>query len=110
MDTQVFSLLSEASDDKWRQRFWRVLDQQYRYIISPLSMFELFFGLAASEGNHFATHQERFRQLCGPRTPGQLPSCQRRPAKGCAQCGDAGMRAALGGFTYPSQTTPAARA
>lgn len=69
IDTQVFSLLSEASDDKWRQRFWRVLDQQYRYIISPLSMFELFFGLAASEGNHFATHQERFRQLWGPRTP-----------------------------------------
>lgn len=44
IDTQVFSLLSEASDDKWRQRFWRVLDQQYRCIISPLSMFELFFG------------------------------------------------------------------
>lgn len=72
IDTQVFSLVSETCDDKWRQRFWRVLYQQYRYIISPLSMFELFFGLAGSKGNRFATHQGRFRQLCGPGTPSVL--------------------------------------
>ena len=71
-DTQVVSVLAER-DTEIRDRVWRKIRNQYRYVISPLTMFELFFGLAGADDKHFHNHQARFQTLRGTGRPSILP-------------------------------------
>ena len=63
-DTQVVSRIASEST-AFRARFWKRIKRDHHYVISPLTMFELLFGLAGSDSRKFAQHQERFRVLSG---------------------------------------------
>jgi hypothetical protein len=67
-DTQVVSMLAQ-SETEMHKRVWRKVRNQYRYLISPLTMFELFFGLAGADEKHFHVHHARFQTLRGTGQP-----------------------------------------
>jgi predicted nucleic acid-binding protein len=71
-DTQVASTLAKA-DAEWSNRFWRRIKNEFKYVISPLTIFELLFGLANSEQSYFGEQKERFRVLMGTSQPRVWP-------------------------------------
>jgi hypothetical protein len=83
-DTQIVSMLTE-SDSEMRKRVWRKIKNQYRYVISPLTMFELFFGLAGADDKHFHNNQAQFQTLRGTGRPSILSFPERFAIKRALQ-------------------------
>jgi hypothetical protein len=63
----------------------RKIRNQYRYVISPLTMFELFFGLAGADDKHFHNNQAQFQTLRGTGRPSILPFPERFAIKRALQ-------------------------